>query len=75
MTSKNKDGRSKGVMSKTGADLAMRGNAGSKNYWHALMPNARKKAVEMGIFTPDGAITEKGMQMLSDLDSSEAKDR
>lgn len=43
----------------------MRGNAnGPKNWWFALMPNARKKVVEQGLFTADGTITEKGLKML-----------
>lgn len=63
--SANKDNRGAPLDKILGQTMAMRGNAQPRmGYWEKLLPQARKRVVELGLFTEAGEITEKGKEML-----------
>jgi len=47
--------------------FSLRGERHKARLWEELLPSARKKFVESGLFTPAGEITEKGRKALASL--------
>lgn len=45
-----------------------RGNRHKKDLWKELLPAARKKLVDAGLFTVEGQITKLGMSTLKDME-------
>lgn len=45
-------------------EFAFRGNRHSKNMWKELLPSAKQKLIDKGLFNKDGSITEKGLNSL-----------
>ena len=46
--------------------IAMRGDRHKVDLWAKLLPSARAKLVTDGLFTTDGKITAKGLDLLND---------
>lgn len=50
-----------------GADLAMRGNRHTKKKWDSILPSAKKKLIDDGLFNSDGTITAAGLKKLQTI--------
>ena len=48
--------------------LALRGDRHKPDLWSTLLPSAKTKLVEQGLFTIDGQITELGKANLKNLE-------
>jgi hypothetical protein len=46
-------------------DVAFRGNRHARNLWAELLPSARKRLVDQGLFTAEGEITAEGLEFLA----------
>jgi len=47
---------------------AQRGPRTQNDLWTMLLPKARQRLVDEGLFTPDGLLTDKGRQELERLE-------
>lgn len=51
--------------------MALRGNRHKPDLWKRLMPSAKAKLVQQGLFTTDGQITELGKTHLASLEKKD----
>lgn len=49
-------------------DFTFRGDRHTVNTWSKLLPNAKQKLIDAGLFTEDGKITKAGLNALKDMD-------
>lgn len=67
MSHKNRRRASEGLGSKfLAGGHTTHGNVVAKTKWLSILPSARKKLVDAGLFNSDGTITEAGLKKLSD---------
>lgn len=49
-------------------DFTFRGNRHIISIWDKLLPNAKQKLIDAGLFTEDGKITKAGLSALKDME-------